>query len=96
LIFGNFFQSLLRDKLPNKVTLLRSVIKPAEGGETHFLDTITAYEELPEDYKNRLRGKSALYSYLKFRTADEVPGVSAENRIYLLILRIQFQFKICL
>ena len=71
-----------RTDFPNSITFLKSLIRPTSGGDTVYADTISAYEALPEDIKQRVQGKTAHYSYLKFR--NEIPGVSTdEERAYL-------------
>lgn len=67
----------IRSALPNKVTLLKSDILPEVGGDTHYVDTVTSYEELPEDIKIQVANKTAFYTYLKFR--DVIPGTNEEQ-----------------
>jgi taurine dioxygenase len=78
----NYHTDLSWSEMPNLVTLLRSEIRPLVGGDTIYLDTITAYKELPTEWKERLAGRTTHNSYLKFR--DFVPGVSDEVHEYLL------------
>ncbi len=46
---------------PYKYTFLYGVELPSEGGNTLFSNTIASYDALPEDWKERLRGKKALH-----------------------------------
>jgi taurine dioxygenase len=42
--------------VPSAASLFYGVLCPPEGGETWFLDAVTAYEELPEAMKARIEG----------------------------------------
>jgi alpha-ketoglutarate-dependent taurine dioxygenase len=66
--------------MPTKITFLKSVIRSDGCGDTHFADTVSAYDALPDDIKNRLEGLTASYSYLKHRTISSngtVAGLTA-------------------
>ncbi len=67
--------------LPSRVTTLRSVIKPSNGGDTFFADSTAAFEALPASLKSRLDGLSGHYSYLKFR--DHCANMDAKDDEYL-------------
>jgi taurine dioxygenase len=43
--------------------ILRPVTLPKRGGETGFIDQITAYESLPEALKQRIEGLNVCYRY---------------------------------
>ena len=43
--------------------ILRPVTLPKRGGETGFIDQISAYERLPERLKDRIEGLSVIYRY---------------------------------
>jgi alpha-ketoglutarate-dependent taurine dioxygenase len=49
------------------------VVTPSSGGETYFVDSTSAYQDLEEETKARLRGLKGHYTYLKWR--DQVPGI---------------------
>lgn len=78
----NFHTDLSWSEMPNLVTLLRSEVRPSVGGDTHYADTVTAYEELPAAWKERVAGRTTHNSYLKFR--ESVPGTTEEVHAYLL------------
>ena len=46
---------------PYQVSILRSVIAPALGGDTAFSSGISAYEALPDDVKSRIDGLTAIH-----------------------------------
>lgn len=46
---------------PYQVSILRSVIAPALGGDTVYSSGISAYESLPEDVKTRIEGLTAIH-----------------------------------
>lgn len=67
-IHGNhtetFHSDLSWSELPTKLTILQSIIRPDGCGHTLFEDTTAAYDSLPSDMKNRLRGLQGRYNYL--------------------------------
>ena len=48
---------------PSQGSMLHAIEIPTVGGNTLFANCYTAYETLPEDIKQRLRGKRALNAY---------------------------------
>jgi taurine dioxygenase len=78
-LFGKHVESYHSDlswsQVPAKYTILHSVIRPAEGGDTEFLNTHAAYDALPLDMKQHLKGKTAGYCYLKLKEIDEKGNV---------------------
>ena len=50
------------DKI-NHGGILRPHILPNRGGETGFIDQITAYADLPEELKARIEGLNVIYAY---------------------------------
>lgn len=69
--------------IPSKVTILKSIVRPSYGGDTHFTDSVSAFGALHDSLQQRLRDLKGLFSYLKYRPemADEVE--SEEKRAYL-------------
>jgi taurine dioxygenase len=61
-------------------SLLYAVELPQAGGATYFADTVSAYEQLPQDVKQTLAGKRAVQSYAKFNRAYSVPTNEAQTR----------------
>lgn len=47
----------------NRGGILRAAVTPNKGGETGFIDGIAAYDDLPEDLKQRIEGLSVIYRY---------------------------------
>jgi taurine dioxygenase len=48
---------------PSLGSLLHALELPIEGGDTSFANMTAAYDELPDDIKERLMGKRAVHSY---------------------------------
>lgn len=48
---------------PNRGALLRSVVRPAEGGNTGWIDTAQVYAALPYRIKCRIQGLHIVHSY---------------------------------
>lgn len=66
---------------PYLVSVLRSVIAPALGGDTAFSSGISAYESLPEDVKKRIDNLTAIHKPDK--KATQLIQDEAELRSYL-------------
>jgi len=58
-----FHHDMIHSELPHKATLLYSVEIPSWGGETLFSNLYAAYETLPDDIKEALRGRMALNAF---------------------------------
>jgi taurine dioxygenase len=65
-----FHSDLSWSQHPAKFTMLKSVIRPEQCGDTEFLDTHSAYNDLKTELKTRLSGKTAAYCYLKLKGVD--------------------------
>jgi taurine dioxygenase len=48
---------------PHKATLLHALELPSKGGNTKFANQYLAYENIPDDIKERLRGRKVLQAY---------------------------------
>lgn len=55
---------LIYTPTPCRGALLRMVHKPAQGGETGWIDTAAAYDALPEDLKKKIEGLEARYDFV--------------------------------
>lgn len=66
-------------ELPTKYTLLKSVVRSANCGDTHFINTNDAYDDLSTELKERLNGLQGNYCYLKTRNLDFEVGLTAEE-----------------
>jgi len=82
-LYGKHVESYHSDlswaHLPTKVTLLLSVIRPNECGDTHFLDSTAAYEALSDSLKTQVGTMRANYCYLKTRDLSVEVGLTAEQ-----------------
>jgi taurine dioxygenase len=56
-----------RTPIPTKITVLKSVIRPDECGDTIFADTHAAYDALDDALKTELQDLKGNYCYLKLR-----------------------------
>ncbi len=61
-------------------SLLMAHTLPPQGGNTEFADMTTAYQELPDDVKERLEGARAVQSYEAFNRAFSVPTSSEQKK----------------
>jgi len=55
------------NSLPTKWSLLRGHIVPPEGGDTHFVDTRAAYDDLPQAMKDRIEDLVGIHDFYKGR-----------------------------
>ena len=62
---------------PSMGSILRGVVIPQVGGDTVFSDTTAAYERLPERWKDRIDGLSAIHDF----TASFGQGLSPEELV---------------
>ena len=60
-----------RTPLPTKITVLKSVIRPDECGDTVFADSNAAYAALDTELKTQLQGLQGNYCYLKLREISD-------------------------
>lgn len=76
-------ESTFLDK-PSAITLLHAVEVPEEGGDTLFIDTYSAYEDLPDHIKQRIDGKRAIHRYQKKEfvfSGDHSPDADERTQI---------------
>lgn len=64
---SNISNRIYRTHIPTKITVLKSVVRPAECGDTIFADSIAAYDGLDAATKEQLHGLRGNYCYLKLR-----------------------------
>jgi len=68
----NLHSDLSWHPLPTKVTMLKAVILPPQDyGDTVFADTHSAYDDLSDEMKAKLKGLQGSFSYLKLRDIDD-------------------------
>ena len=56
---------------PYKYTFLYGLELPSKGGDTLFANTYMAYEQLPQDLKDKVEGRMALHIH-EYKRAEEV------------------------
>lgn len=60
---------------PNRGALLRSVVRPKEGGNTGWIDTAQVYQALPYRIKCKLQGLHIIHNYdVAYRAQSMVAG----------------------
>lgn len=67
-------------KVPPAGTLLYGITIPPVGGDTLFADQVAAYNNLPDDLRQRVEGLTAIHSAARGYAPDGVYGESEENR----------------
>ncbi|MEX2642454.1 MAG: TauD/TfdA family dioxygenase [Acetobacterales bacterium] len=65
---------------PPKATTLYALELPSKGGNTEFTNMYLAYEALPDDIKEKIRGKRAFQAYQSRRAPRELLKRSDEER----------------
>lgn len=73
---------IYRSTLPCKVTILKSEIRPDSCGDTHFLNTVGAYNGLSPEQQSLYRGLLGRFCYLNHRNVTEkgdADNLSAEE-----------------
>lgn len=58
-----FHHDMIHSQNPHKATLLHAIEIPSWGGETVFANLFVAYDELPQDMKDKLDGRMALNAF---------------------------------
>lgn len=59
-----YHTDLIYTTTPNRGAILRMVEKPAESGETGWIDTAAAYDALPQATKDRIAGLEARFDFV--------------------------------
>jgi alpha-ketoglutarate-dependent taurine dioxygenase len=67
---------------PSMGSILRCLENPAAGGDTHFADMYLAFDGLPEDLKERVRGLKAIHSNFIFMHGLQVGMTICSTRIW--------------
>jgi len=65
---------------PPKATTLFAVELPSRGGDTQYVNTHAAYDDLPEDTKQRIDGLKALHVYLSKYSPRPLGHLTEESR----------------
>lgn len=75
-------------EVPSTASLFYGAICPPEGGETWFLDAVSAYETLPEALKARIEGLKAVHclftltEWNRRHTPDRAPMDEARRKLW--------------
>ena len=83
-----YHTDLIYTTTPNRGAILRMVEKPAEGGETGWIDTAAAYDALDEDTKRQIEGLEARFDFvsdlreMRFGKREAVEAVDFGNVDY--------------
>lgn len=64
---------------PSLGSILRAIEVPEVGGDTLFSDMYAAYDNLPEDIKEMIDGKTAIHDFAHFRVSMRKRGASEEE-----------------
>ena len=65
---------------PPKATTLFAVELPSSGGDTQFVNTHDAYDDLPQDTKRRIDGLKAVHVYLSKYSPRPLGTITEESR----------------
>jgi taurine dioxygenase len=65
---------------PPKATTLFAVDLPSHGGDTQFVNTHDAYDDLPEDTKRKIDGLKAVHVYLSKYSPRPLGKITEESR----------------
>ena len=65
---------------PPKATMLFAVELPASGGDTQYVNVHDAYDDLPEDTKQRIDGLKAVHVYLSKYSPRPLGSITEESR----------------
>jgi taurine dioxygenase len=75
----NYHTDHSNDRCPPKATTLHALQIPPSGGDTQFVDVRQAYDELPDDLKNRINGLFSLHVHQSSRSPRELTKLSPED-----------------
>jgi taurine dioxygenase len=65
---------------PPKATTLFAVELPSTGGDTQYVNMHDAYEDLPEDTKQRIDGHKAVHAFLSKYSPRPIGQITEESR----------------
>jgi taurine dioxygenase len=75
----NYHTDHSNERCPPKATTLHAVQIPPSGGDTQFVDVRKAYDDLPEDLKNRINGLFSLHVHQSSRSPRELTKLRPED-----------------
>jgi taurine dioxygenase len=67
------------DPIPPKATSLYPVSLPSKGGDTQFVDMHQAYDDLPEETRQRIAGLKAVHVYLSKYSPRALKALDPES-----------------
>jgi taurine dioxygenase len=65
---------------PPKATMLFAVALPSSGGDTQYVNMHDAYDDLPEDFRQRIDGLRAVHVYQSKYSPRALSGLNEESR----------------
>jgi taurine dioxygenase len=65
---------------PPMATVLSAVKLPSVGGDTQFVDMVRAYQDLPDEIKQRILGKRAIHVYQSSHSTRQLPQLAEGRR----------------
>ena len=65
---------------PPMATLLSAVKIPSVGGDTQFVDMVRAYQDLPDEIKERILGRRAIHVYQSSHSIRKLPQLAEGRR----------------
>lgn len=68
------------DVRPPKATVLHAIKLPSRGGDTQFINMYRAYEDLPEETKQRIGRLRAIHVYQSSHSQRKLMSLSEERR----------------
>jgi taurine dioxygenase len=66
---------------PPKATTLFAIALPSSGGDTQYVNMHDAYDDLPEDTRQRIAGRKAVHVYLSKYSPRPIGNLSEESRL---------------
>ena len=68
------------DAAPPMATVLSAVKIPSVGGDTQFVDMVRAYQDLPDEIKERILGRRAIHVYQSSHSVRQLPQLAEGRR----------------
>lgn len=75
----NYHTDHSNERCPPKATTLHALQIPPTGGDTQFVDVRQAYDDLPAELKNRIKGLHSLHVHQSSRSPRELTKLSPED-----------------
>ncbi len=75
----NYHTDHSNERCPPKATTLHALLIPPTGGDTQFVDVRQAYDDLPAEMKEKLKGLHSLHVHQSSRSPRELTKLSSEE-----------------